>query len=1120
MNAGPAPIADAREREVAVDPSRSFIVQAPAGSGKTELLIQRFLALLGSVRRPEEILAITFTRKAAGEMRSRLLKALEMAEENRPAAAHEARTWELARKALERDRENGWHLAETPSLLTIQTIDSFNASLVRRMPWVSRFGAMPKVCEDPEPLYRQAAERTLAELGSGGRGGAEVATVLSHLDNRMDLFRDLLVSMLRRRDQWLRHLGKKEHALWRQSLEGSLRSLVEGRLGELAGTIPADLRDELIQLARYAATRLPGGERPLASLDGLETFPGRSSEDLPCWKGLADLLLTAGDALRKRLDRNCGFPPGKGEATSMKERMKELLDRLSATPRAESLLGEIRRLPPTAYPDDQWQILQALVDLLPLAAAQLWLVFREEGGADFAAIAMGALDSLSAAGDPSELLLMLDARINHLLVDEFQDTSWLQFQLLENLTAGWSPGDGRTLFLVGDPMQSIYLFREAEVGLFLRARQRGIGSVALEALTLSSNFRSQEGIVSWVNRTFADLFPDREDEALGGIVYSPASAVHGRLEGPSCCVHPFSDRDDFAEGQQVAALARRALEGDSAGTVAVLVRGRTHLPEILMALKEEGLRYSAKDIDLLGCRPAVRDILALTRALLHPADRLSWLSVLRAPWCGLLLRDLYALCGEEPSQTVPALLRDPEAKSRLSEDGRERAERVQGILSLGVARRGAVGLRRLVEGCWLALGGPACSGSGSAKDVEMVFSLMEKLDHGGDLLSLDGLEESVKKLFAASDSGADGRLQVMTIHKSKGLEFDTVILPGLGRPPAGGDKPLMRWLEHPDSGLLLAPVSPRDGSAKDPIYEAIGRLEREKEDLEVTRLLYVAATRARKRLHLLGHAKLNGKGEFSPSSGSLLKKLWPAVESRFASADAPDNPSDSKEEGRGGSRIFRLPCDWAMPQLVPARIQVGGAVSQPSDRREADLRGDPFSGWEAETARHVGTVSHAYLERIAREGLGRWSAERVRGDETAIARRLNALGVPASEIPSGVRKVVDALCTALASTRGRWILGDRSDAESESALSGMVDGQLVHAVIDRTFVDDDGVRWVIDYKTTPCPEKGQEAFLREQGTIYAGQLAAYGALFRSLELGRTIRTALYFPLFDGWWEVA
>ena len=128
-------IADQEARSRALDPSTSFIVQAPAGSGKTGLLTQRFLVLLASVDAPEEIVAITFTRKAASEMRQRILQALERAGSDQPPERdHERRTWKLARHALVRDKALGWQLLDNPARLRIQTIDSLCTALARQMP--------------------------------------------------------------------------------------------------------------------------------------------------------------------------------------------------------------------------------------------------------------------------------------------------------------------------------------------------------------------------------------------------------------------------------------------------------------------------------------------------------------------------------------------------------------------------------------------------------------------------------------------------------------------------------------------------------------------------------------------------------------------------------------------------------------------------------------------------------------------------------------------------------------------------------------------------------------------------------------------------------------------------
>ncbi|HXV19707.1 MAG TPA: UvrD-helicase domain-containing protein [Desulfuromonadales bacterium] len=1111
-------LSDAAVRALALDPERSFIVQAPAGSGKTELLTQRLLALLARVRRPDEILAITFTRKAATEMRHRLLQALARAQGEEPEPEHERRTWRLANEVLKRDRECGWQLLNNPSLLGIQTIDSFNSSLVRRMPWLSRFGGMPQIAENPSRLYREAARRTLARVGSRNAGGAQTARLLTHLDNRMELLEAMLINMLQRRDQWLRHLVGADPGARRHLLEDALASYLTALLLQARARLPEELAEPLLVVARYAAGNL-ADERPLAVLGSLQRVPGTTSGDLPIWQGLADLLLTSAGDLRRRVDKNCGFPAGKhGPEAAMKEAMQALLADPSLAALAP-LLAEIRRLPPPDYSDDQWQVLQALIDLLLLAARELWLVFREEAEVDFSEVAGQALRALREEGAPSELLLRLDTRLSHILVDEFQDTSWLQFELLARLTEGWQPGDGRTLFVVGDPMQSIYRFREAEVGLFLRAQRYGIGTVPLEPLVLSANFRSRAGIVEWVNESFSRVFPGTEDMACGAVRYAPATAVHPPGDGPAVCCHPQAGRDDAGEAQRVVDLIREAL-GRGDASIAILVRSRPHLAHILPALRQAGLRYLAQEIDPLAERPVARDLVSLTRALLHPGDRLAWLAVLRAPWCGLPLNDLHALCRGERQATLPALLADPQVLGRLTPDGQKRAARSFAVLQEGRRQRGRVGLRRLVEGCWLSLGGPACCDAAALEDAQRVFGLLEELERGGDLVSLDQLEEGLQRLFAASDAAAGNRLQIMTIHKAKGLEFDTVILPGLGRRARPADKPLLRWLEHPECGLLLAPVEPRGENSRDPIYDMIGRLEKEKAELEVTRLLYVAATRAKNRLHLLGHVTHNQNGEARPEAGSLLDKLWPAVSEAFV-PEAPGEPATiAAESFPPALPLRRLPADWKLPTLVAAPVKYAAVAGRASAVRQMPADEAGFSGRNGDLGRHIGTVVHYWLERIARDGLASWPRERLDQMELPIRRQLIALGVAATWFPDSTGKIRRALQAVLDSQRGRWLLAAHLEAASEYPLAGMLDGELVHAVLDRTFVDAEGTRWVIDYKTgLPLKNEDHAVFYQRERECYQEQLARYAALFRSLEPDRAVRTALYFPMFDGWYEL-
>ncbi len=1129
-------IPDQEQRAQALRTDRSFIVQAPAGSGKTELLIQRFLRLLSEVQQPEEIIAITFTRKAASEMRNRVLEALDQASEQEPEQPHARLTWRLACQVVRRDAELEWFIRQAPSRLKIQTIDSLCSGLTRQLPLLSSFGGQPAIAENPRELYFTAARAAIRHLEQDGEWGDPVSILLGHLGNNIPRLEELLVSMLAKRDQWLRHLVM-DSAEWlqRQELEQALERTVEEVMQGLHGSIPRDLGSEIVRLARFAAANLRSDEKlehpVLACLD-LEQMPSATAADTPIWCGLAELLLTQKEEIRKSANKNLGFPTtnpqGKEFCKQTKAEFISLLQQLPDHAKFIHRLGQVRTLPPTSYTEAQWRVMQALFMFLKIAVAELRLVMAERGEVDFIEMALGARSALGEDDAPTDLAMALDYRMRHILVDEFQDTAYGQFELLQQLTRGWEPDDGRTLFVVGDPMQSIYRFREAEVGLYLKARQEGIGNIDLTPINLSVNFRSQQGIVDWVNRVFQQVLPPQEDVAKGAVRYAASTPFHPHSSEMAVRIHPNMGRDDAAEAGQVLALVQSALE-QGGDTVAILVRTRNHLSAIIPELKQAGIRFQALDVEPLARCPVIQDIMALTRALLHPADRISWLAILRAPWCGLTLEDMHALAGHDHRATIWELIQNQEMVATLSGDGQARLQHTSSTLEQGLTEVRRAPLRDLVAATWLALGGAAVVRSESElEQAQMLFELLEQFDHGGDLNDFAALDQALEKLYAPPDVLADGRLQLMTMHGAKGLEFDHVIIPGLGRTPKGDDSRLMYWLERNSSGeisdLLLAPIKGAD-MAEDPIYRYLRSLVVEKGHLEEGRLLYVAATRARKQLHLLGHAEFDSKSERlrEPRKSSLLASLWlaPTVRQVFsdvASAGVEVTGMPSQDITAATSpTIRRLPVGWELPldQLVsplPATAAGRDLESDSQERVEFD--------WATETARHVGTLVHRYLQRIAVDGAEEWSQHRVSALHHAFGSALIHLGVPQSELGAAIAKVAAAISRTLSDERGSWILSHRhGSARSEYAISAIHNQRLVNIIVDRTFIDESGVRWIVDYKTGAHEESDVEEFLDREQERYRGQLERYAAIFRKLE-DRPIMLGLYFPLLSGWrsWE--
>ncbi len=1123
-------VVDSDARAKALAPEQSFIIQAPAGSGKTGLLIQRYLGLLSLVDSPEEIIAITFTRKAAAEMQGRILEALNLAvSKTKPETEHDKVTIELATAALKRDQDKNWQLIDNPGRLRLQTIDSLCASLTRQMPMLARLGTQPETLEDAEPLYQQAAINTLAELESGEGWSDAIANLVFHLDNDLPRIKRLIVDMLKKRDQWLSHVVK-EHE--RDDMEQALVRLIEDQLQLVKNKFPGEHETELIELIQYAAKNLSetDPDNPICSCLSLSSIPASKATSLEAWCGISELLLTKTGSWRKQFTVKNGFPPASAnkleaeERTNKKKQMQALLKELQNIDGLQQALSKTSLLPPAHYTDAEWLIVNALCELLMLAAGQLRLIFAERNQMDFIGIAESAVEALGTDEAPTELALNLDYHIKHILVDEYQDISVSQYRLLQRLTSEWSMNDGRSLFLVGDPMQSIYRFRQAEVAIFIKTfHEKSLGNIPLEALRLTVNFRSQQNLVEWVNDSFKIIFPKQDDLITSAVSYSEAVAFDKTASNNNVKVYPQYNQVHAKESKNIVEIIKEIKQGNPEDSIAILVRSRSHLVEIIPALRKDSIGFKAIDIESLGTQSPIQDLLALTRAFLYPADRVAWLACLRAPWCGISLDSLYHLCDKNKDKTVWECICNNDLLAKLQEDELERVQNFKTKYEICLLQKQRLSVRDAVESFWIQLGGPATlSSKTDLENCSSYFSLLENLDHGGTIEDLKQLIDEVSQLYASPDLKADNQLQIMTIHKAKGLEFDHVILPGLGRSPRPNPGDLLVWLlrqrENQQEDIVLAPIR-EAGDFQAAIYDYINRTDKSKQSYEDARLLYVASTRARKTLHLAGHTGLKeNKGEFNsePKRHSLLAHLWPIVEEVYKEF-IPDTDSQNEAESSVviNQETKRLNKDWKLPD-APDVIQ----WQVPTEDEFEEERQLIEFAWAGESIKHIGSVVHSAIQWIAEEGIEHWSSSRVQSETKSIELALQQLGVPTDELSVSVNRVIKALNNMLEDERGRWILSkDHTHQHNEYSLSGLHDGKLINAVLDRTFIDKDGVRWIIDYKTSRHEDSNKEYFLEHEKERYQEQLNKYGSLMKKLEKNE-IKLGLYFPLLQGWkeWE--
>jgi ATP-dependent exoDNAse (exonuclease V) beta subunit len=1016
----------------------------------------------------------------------------------------------IAARALARSQALGWDLLNLPAQLRIQTIDSFCRDLAMQQPVLSGLGGSLDIRAQPSELYRRAARRTLEEIGQGNASlSAAIETLLDWRDNNWREIEDLTVKMLADRDRWM------------------------------------------------------------------HDFVLNSEQDF--------------DRLRLRLE----FP----------------------FLRADGETAPIR------YTDAEWKIVHACFTLLRRAAAELRVVFAETAAADFTEVAQIALSVLKGEDEfPIDSAQAVADGIRHLLVDEFQDTSRRQHELLRRLIAAWSDREGRTCFVVGDPMQSIYGFREADAELFPRVEELGLeiaGELPLlfDSVHLTANFRSDSSLVASINETFAEVFAA---SAGSGIVFaaSQPARVTAEPSGPHLVVAPaqrmqlhcnfipdsphnsdpnlkkaVAEERAAAQQKQIDEIVeivrahlprieavRTANERNQSGEkkekyrVAVLARARKSLVPVAAALRQASIPFRAADLEELKDRPEIIDVLSLARALFNPYDRVAWLGLLRAPWCGLSLADLHTLTSADSpkllAQPVPELAR--ERAHLISPEGKVAVDRVLRSVAAAERLRASQPIATLgtwLERVWLQLGGAQCVDTEARANLDLLWKSLDSLPQGEPDLLGSALASALDDLKAQPDPAADSDcgVQLMTIHGAKGLEFEVVVIPDLQASPGRHAPGMLSWLERglpPDfvsddseaseavTEFLIAPFS-KKGAGSGNAKKWVDRQRRERDVHEACRLLYVAATRAREELHFFARpsykSAAGAPSELIEPRESLLRTAWPAwkneIQRRFgewrvASLAQPATLDSIAASASGNLFEFRPIADepTLLRRLPTGFAQAAPAVSIQAIDEALVGAGRLYARHEGGlVSRALGKAVHALLQQLAQrpapQTLDAALAALVQ-QQPRIAATIRAAGIDSTNAARMDAQAVEIARHAANDPIAQWILAPHADAVNEIRWTGVVAGSLRTVQVDRVFragpapqsaaLPDEETWWIIDYKTAHQDNLDPAVLLPELRRQFAPQVEAYAAVLRNLRgAGIHLCVGLYYPrmsLFD-WWQL-
>ncbi len=1079
---------DACHRKQAIDTEKSFIIQAPAGSGKTELLIQRYLSLLCLVEHPSQISAITFTKKASGEMRKRIQLAMYNALHNIDTGeqAHQITTRKLAKAVFEHAKKNCWHVENIAAECNIITIDAVVNQWLSFCPQPYKMWSNYKLLSQPHIFYLDTIKEFIKKYCIHNKAAyfKQYQDLLRNNHCDQNYIITIMSSALNTRVQWLPDLLKNNTQDLEQVLQENILTLQKNSIDDclkISQCLINKFQSQLITMythldeQQYLVT-----DNKIFSL-GTECANWQLSD----WKIFTQYLHTQSGTWKKTLQTKHGFLSKQNikklnpkQQTLYQDKATEArltMTELTCSTKIANSITNIHQLP--IVTESEWSSMQTLLQLLPALVAYLHLRMQEEQCTDYTAKAM----QLHAALNEENPILKetLYQKLHHLLIDEFQDTSASQLAIFDAIASIWRGDDRRSITIVGDPMQSIYAFRQADVRLFEQVKNFGIGHIKLTPLYLRKNYRSVDKLITWNNKLFTTLQATKpEPHFLAALATKQQS--NEAVQWHKCASYKN-------EATKIIASIKSYQQTNPMNSIAIIVKSRTQLTEILPALNTAELNYIAVDIDRLSKEQDLIDCVTLYMIAQDLMDRQHWIGFLRTPFVGLSWHDIYNLAHPK-EKSIWENMQNP--VSKLSNNAITILNRINPIIKEHLAAYQRQEHAMLSFKLWHALGGRWILDKPRLyESIEEFFTTLAAAKSANDNLNYTHCLDILNKVTQTSQIKSENPIQIMTVHKAKGLEFDCVICPGLNRSQPIQKKEIINCIDiyQNQQKLNLMHTQPKHRSQASQLQEYIRRKQQEISDEEQERLCYVAFTRAKKQLMLF---------YTSDTDNNIQSRSWMHLIAHNMPKNIQQQNIDTEEEvSKALAKTYymrKLPDQWLHPQK----------------KEQSTSKHTPIHIQHSKALRW-GDIIHSYLHWLN-------THKSTKATLSSIKTKLLQFSQQHGLINQGTDSTFTWLCTQIIKMHNdkifQWIFKDRPESMSEQQL---YNNKKIYR-IDRYFIENNTL-WIIDFKTYGIDNKEEKITKKLiENEQYRAQLSKYRESLQDIYPQYTIKTAIYFPLQQYW----